>query len=175
MFTINQLQNHSMFIYQISLLLLLKVHEDKHSHEASSPAVGRVMTTIYFGIFPLFPIMVHFSTSEILALWKPNLKSSAQAKSIPVQWLGEDIKDENQNIISPNKVLDVRQPDRWKRCKTQAAHYLTLHFYAWALNTACVVLSCISSVLDWKTKKAPYLHWDLCICTTHREQVQYSP
>lgn len=53
----------------------------------------------------LWYILAQDHQNEIVALWQPNLKSSAQAKSIPVQWMGEDIKDENKNIISPNDVL----------------------------------------------------------------------
>lgn len=53
-----------------------------------------------FPFFWLLYILEQDHQSEILALWQPNLKPSAQAKSILVQWLGEDIKDENQNIIS---------------------------------------------------------------------------
>lgn len=43
-------------------LVLSKVYEDRHAHEASSPVDGRVMKTIHFERFPLFLIMVHSST-----------------------------------------------------------------------------------------------------------------
>lgn len=88
MFIINQLQNHNMFIYQISLLVLSKVYEDRHFHEASSPAVGRVMKKFILKDFPFFRlwyILAQDHQSEILALCQPNLKSSAHAKSILVQ------------------------------------------------------------------------------------------